>query len=403
MKVRLFNLVAIATITLSAQGVAQQNDSLERALADINPGLADPQGNAGLNISGDFRARNRWAKANDNTNNRDVDTRVRLNFLFNVNEAATAGISFNGRESWGDGGLGLTPGTFDDPRDEKTMERAWVAVNSLMGEGGTAKIGRDYYTLGAGRILGTDEWDNRPVTQSGIWYDYAMDSVSIHFAMLNGVEKGWDGSDNGDDAVYIASFDWTMDAIEQLGPVHMTPYWMRNEDTGAEHETWLGVHLGGTALGVDYDIEYSDYEQGDQTGNAWYAGGALHLDALGEIPGITGGALHIAMSDSDDGFATSGATKYHNAAGFSDRLGAGGIWTADTQTTNLGLGFSPAEGWNGMISMISVESAGQEWDEIDVSVGHTFGGNVDGWFGYAMVDDDAGDSDTLWAVLELAF
>ena len=77
MKVRLMNLAALAAITLTTQGVAQQNDSLERALADLNSGLATPDSNHGVAIGGDFRSRNRWFDDDSNTNNRDLDTRAR--------------------------------------------------------------------------------------------------------------------------------------------------------------------------------------------------------------------------------------------------------------------------------------------------------------------------------------
>ena len=422
MKVRLFNLVAIAAITLSAQGVAQQNDSLERALADLNSGLTAPMGNAGYTISGDFRARNRWYKdsaAGGITNNRDIDTRARLDLLFNVTESSQAFIGFNGNESWGDAGTNSTPGGFDDGFDiggtshDFQLLRSWVAVDSLLGEGGRAKIGRDYYTPVSGRILGTDEWDNVPASQSGIWYDYAMDSIAVHFSMLNGLENGYFAPSlttslgDGDDMVYVLTLDWTCDYVEQLGPISVMPYWIRNEVSlaDADHDTWLGVLLSGEAMGIGYEVEYSDYEHGDMDGNAWYARGVINLDALAELPGVENGGLSIALSDSDLDFATTGVTKYHNAVGFSDKLGTGGIWTADTQTWNIGLDISPAEGWNGNISVMNVESGLLKWNEIDLSVGHTLGGNVEGWFGYAMVDNSGSsrNEDTFWAVLDLGF
>jgi hypothetical protein len=419
MKVRLFNLVAIAAITLSAQGVAQQNDSLERALADLNSGLTAPMGNAGYTISGDFRARNRWYKNDAITNNRDIDTRARLNFLFNVTENSQAFVGFNADESWGDAGTGTTPGQYDDAysvagadRDFQLL-RSWVAVDSLLGEGGRAKIGRDYYTPVSGRILGTEEWDNVPASQSGIWYDYAMDSIAIHFSMLNGLENGYFAPSattslgDGDDMVYVFTLDWTCDYVEQLGPISVVPYWIRNEVSlaDADHDTWLGVLLSGEAMGVGYEVEYSDYEHGEMDGSAWYARAVIGIEALAELPGVEDGGLSIAMSDSDDGFATTGVTKYHNAVGFSDKLGAGGIWTADTSSWNVGLDISPAEGWNGNISVMNVESGAAEWNEIDLSVGHTLGGNVEAWFGYAMVDNSGSsdNEDTFWAVLDLGF
>ena len=415
MKVRLINLAALAAVALSTQGVAQQNDSLERALADLNSGLTAPDGGHGVAIGGDFRARNRWFSNDMYTNNRDVDTRARLTFTFNVTEDSTAFIGFNGRESWGDGGFGTTPGQFDDPSDEIQLTRAWVAVDNLFGDGGTSKIGRDYYTVGSGRLHGTDEWDNRPATQSGIWYNHPAGGLNIHFAMLNGIENGYGSTapvptaltDNGDDMVYIAGFDWVFDMVEELGPIHIAPYWIRNENTGAgmEFQTWLGAQITGELMGFGYDAEYASLDQGSTSGDAWYLGTSIDLDALASLPGIEDGNLSIALSGADASFATTGAVKYHDVAGFSDRLGAGGIWTADTDTFQVGLGFSPAENWTGRIAFYDVEIGGSGWTEIDVSVGHEFNGNVQGWFGYAVTDLDnvSVTEDTFWAVLDLAF
>lgn len=411
MKVRLFTLAALAAITLTSQGVAQQNVSLERALADLNSGLTAPTGNGGVAIGGDFRARNHWYDSDsaDITNNRDVDTRARMTFTFNVTESSTAFVGFNGRESWGDGGTGTTPGQFDAPVDAFSLTRSWVSVDSLMGDGGTAKIGRDYFTVGSGRILGTDEWDNRPATQSGVWYSHPAGGMNLSFAMLNGLENGYGTgvlADAGDDMVYVAGLDWVFDSIEQLGPIHVAPYWIRNENTGAEFQTWKGIEFSGELMGFGYEAEYAQYDQASADGNAWYVATSLDLDALESIPGVDNGGLDIAVSSSDVGFSSTGTTSYHGAAGFSDRLGAGGLWTPDTDTWQVGLSFSPAESWTGRVAVANVETAGTEWDEIDISVGTTFGGNVEGWFGYAMVDAKTGafgDEDTFWAVLDLGF
>ncbi|MFK5955710.1 MAG: hypothetical protein QM477_04600, partial [Planctomycetota bacterium] len=241
-----------------------------------------------------------------------------------------------------------------------------------------------------------------------------------NFAMMNGVEKGY-GSiagttnppgpattllDNTDDMVYVMSLDWVCDYVEQLGPMHIAPYWIRNENTGAEFATWLGILFSGELMGFGYEAEYAAYDQGLAEGDAWYFETSIDLDALESIPGVDNGGLDIALSSTDLQFATTGTTKYHGAAGFSDRLGAGGLWSPDTDTWQVGLSFSPAEGWTGRVAVANVQQAAVEWDEIDVSVGTTFGGNVEGWFGYAMVDAKAGafnNQDTFWAVLDLGF
>jgi len=426
MKVRLINFAALAAVVLSTQGVAQQNDSLERALADLNSGLAAPAGNHGVTWSGDFRARNHWFNDDTNTNNRDVDTRARLTATFNVTENSTAFVGFNGRETWGDMGTGTTPGRFDDPQfatdpantygtGSIQLTRSWVSVDNLAGDGGTAKIGRDYYTAGSGRILGTDEWDNAPATQSGIWYSHPAGGLNISFAMLNGLENGFGSTapvptallDQGDDMVYVFGFDWVFDMVEELGPIHIAPYWIRNENVGSgmDFMTWLGAEVSGELMGFGYNAEYAKMDQGNVSGDAWYLGTSIDLEALASLPGIENGNLSIALSGADDTFQTTGVVKYHDVAGFSDRLGIGGLWTANTDTWNVGLGFSPAESWNGRIAYANVDQGATGWNEIDISVGHEFNGNVQGWFGYAMTDlnNVSVTENTFWAVLDLAF
>ena len=413
MKVRLYPFAAVAAIALAGQGLAQQNeDSLERALADLNAGLAAPSLTAGLTVSGDARARNRWYDdGTDDTNYRDIDVRTRLNFHFQITEASEAFVGFSGREAFG----GSEAGRWDMFSGEG-LERAWFAVDSLVGDGGHVKIGRDYYTLGQGRVLGSEEWDNLVSSFSGIWYEHPAAGFNAHAAMLNGVENGFSESD---DMIYILGFEYTFDQMQEVGEIHFEPYWMRDEtasNTGvtpdATHETWLGVAVTGEVMGVGYEVDYSTYDHADLSGDAFYVEVAVQLDALESLPGIESGQVDVAFSSADEEFFVAGinaigapySTHYHNAAGFADLLGTSGIWTSDTDTLQVGIGVSPAENWEGRIAYINIESGPVDVDEIDLSVGTMFNGNVSAWFGYGFIDsDDISDESVFWAVLELPF
>ena len=178
MKVRLFTLAAVAATTLSAQGVAQ-SDSLERALADLNSGLVAPANNDHVTWGGDFRLRNNWDDNGTATNNRDMDTRMRLTAAFAITEDSSAFAGFNGSEAWGDASGGFSEPGIDRENTETRVDRAYVTVNNLMGDGGTIKAGRDYYTFGSGRIIGSDEWDNNPSNASGVWYMHDMGGMIL--------------------------------------------------------------------------------------------------------------------------------------------------------------------------------------------------------------------------------
>jgi hypothetical protein len=403
MKARLFTLAAVAATTLLSQGVAQ-SDSLERALADLNSGLVAPAGNSAVTWGGNFRLRNAWADNDSTTNNRDFDTRMRLTASFNVTEDSMAFVGFNGSEAWGDSSDPTN--FFPVPGAENTatrVDRAYVTVNNLMGDGGTVSVGRNYYVVGAVRVIGSDDWDNNPSAYSGVWYDHDMGGLNFKFAMLNGTETGQTAASDGDDMLYVASIDYALEA-GSMGTISLTPYLMRSEADNSGN--WKGLAFSGEVAGFDYDAEYSQYNDHDDTadGSAWYVATSLNLEFLGEVPGISDGSVDISFSNADDEFATSNPMT-HNVGGFAD-YGTGGTWDDGKDITTFGLNISPADGWNGRVALNDTSGITSNYSEIDISLGHDFNGNVSGWFGYGMVNDDdanVADSVLFWTTLELAF
>ena len=387
MKARLFTLAAVAATTLLSQGVAQ-SDSLERSLADLNSGLVAPAGNAGVTWGGDFRLRNNWDDNGTDTNNRDFDTRMRLTASFNITEDSSAFAGFNGTEHWGDVGTN-TPTAID---------RAYVTVNNLMGDGGSMKAGRDYYTFGSGRITGSSDWADNPSTHSGVWYSHDMGGMNMNFAMLN-QNFGENGVD-GDDMQYVLSMDYALDT-GALGVINMTPYAMRME--ADDSQNWKGANLSGSLMGFGYDAEYAQYDNGTDSGTAWAISTSIDLDVLSSLPGISNGGVDISMSSADSDFDTNGAIT-HGVGGFADNSG-GGAWDNGNDITTIGLNFSPAEGWGGRIAFNDVTGDGDDYKETDVSLNHDFNGNVAGWFGYAMINPgDGGDDEvTFWTTLSVSF
>ncbi len=400
MKVRLFTLAAVAATTLLSQGVAQ-SDSLERALADLNSGLVAPAGNAGVTWGGDFRLRNAWTDNGATTNNRNMDTRVRLTASFNVTEDSSAFVGFNGSEAYNDLAGANTYGA--DSTLATAVDRAYVTVNNLMGDGGTMTTGRNYYTVGAGRIISSSDWNNQPATYSGVWYSHDMGGMNMNFAMLNTGAGDTGQSADGDDQIYVVSMDYALEA-GALGTINLTPYAVRAE--AANSANWKGAHLSGELMGFGYDAEYAQFNDHNNTteGTAWYVSTSLDLEFLAQIPGISNGGLDLAFSSADTNFATITPIA-HGVGGFAD-YGTGGTWDDGKDTTSFGLNFSPAEGWNGRISLNDTAGDTSNYSETDISLGHDFNGNVSGWFGYGMVNDDnaaVADSVVFWTTLNLAF
>jgi hypothetical protein len=391
MKARLFTLAAVAATTLLSQGVAQ-SDSLERSLADLNSGLVAPANNDHVSWGGDFRLRNNWDDNGSTTNNRDFDTRMRLTASFNITEDSSAFAGFNGSEEWGD----LANST------PTAIDRAYVTVNNLMGDGGSMKAGRDYYTMGSGRIIGSSDWNNNPSTHSGVWYSHDMGGMNMNFAMLNqdAGETGNNAASAGDDMLYTLSMDYALDT-GALGTINMTPYAIRME--ADDSQNWKGAHLSGAVMGFGYDAEYTQYDQADTSGTAWAIATSIELDVLSSLPGISNGGVDISMSNADSDFDTAGAIT-HGVGGFGDRSG-GGAWDNGAEITTIGLNFSPAEGWGGRIAFNDVAADNGDYKETDISVSHDFNGNVGGWFGYAMVNPGDGSEDevTFWTTLSVSF
>ena len=398
MKARLFTLAAVAATTLLSQGVAQ-SDSLERSLADLNSGLVAPTNNDHVAWGGDFRLRNNWADDGTDTNNRDFDTRMRLTASFHITEDSSAFAGFNGSEAWGD----LDGGFFPDSGATNTatrVDRAYVTVNNLMGDGGSMKAGRDYYTMGSGRIIGSSDWNNNPSSHSGVWYSHDMGGMNMNFAMLNQDAGETGAGDAGDDMLYTLSMDYALDT-GALGTINMTPYAVRNE--ADDSQNWKGAHLSGAVMGFGYDAEYAQYDQGDTSGTAWAIATSIDLAVLSSVPGISNGGVDISMSSADTDFATLNPIT-HGVGGFGDRAN-GGAWDNGNDITTIGLNFSPAEGWGGRIAFNDVDSDGDDYKETDVSLNHDFNGNVAGWFGYAMINPgDGGDDEvTFWTTLSVSF
>lgn len=418
MKVRLFNTAALAAAILATQGHAQQGeDSLERALADLNEGLTlQGDANSGPVWGGYFRARNRLYDNGMETNGYDVDVVATISMLFNINEDARVFAEINDSATFGDDTFGGTSmGVYDDRRNGTfDVPRFYAEVDSLVGLGGTAKIGRDEYHVGSGRIIGTDHWDNVPTTHAGIWYDNEVidDFLSIHTSLTNDIDTG--NVDENDARLWVLAAPMNLDVGEGI---EVTPYFLRYDGAasiggtplfgGGESGTWMGADANGEILGFNWDVEVVDFSSGDFGGVSFAVDLRYGLKAAESLAFIEDGEVFFRFSSSDEEFAVLTPT-YHNAAGFSDRLGAGGQFTAGTDLFGLGIGVVPAEGWDGALAFYSVEQEvglfNDEWTEIDLSVGTELGGGVQSWFGLAFVDPDAGDSEMVfWTTLDVYF
>lgn len=411
MKVHMITLAAMAAASLSAQGVAQQgDDSLERALSDLNSGLTQ-SATSSVDISGDARIRNLYTSGGDS---KEIDGRYRIRFGFTINEQVGGVLGFTGVERWGNQVVdkAVMP---DSSNLDTRIDLAYFYANDLFGDGGKITLGRKYYTLGSGRILGSDDWDQLPQIQTGIWYNHEAGGANIEVFVLNSQHDDEaaaqiGGTPAAQDDLFGVTFDWVWENEGSLGDVHFSPYILSARDNGISLEDgwYLGTTIAGELAGFGFDAEWATQDEG---GDAFALSTTIGLDALQSLPGVEDGGLMLQVTGADDDFSpvmysygTAGAIR-HGVAGIRDVL-SNGIWTSDTDTVSAQLGFSPAENWNGKISYWGIDSAGSDTTEWDIQIGTTMIGAVDIWLGYAhTTNDDAGmiDDDIIWTTIGTAF
>ncbi len=431
---RLLPLAAVAAVAMGAQGFAQsQGNDLDRALADLNtsltaplPGSVDAPQSNGLSFSGAARARNTWLNpAGMAGNQKALDVRITVNMGFDVTANSRAFVSFNGAEAWGTanasaptlGATGVGANNPGNPADTGSLEQAWFQADDLIGDGGTSTIGRKFFTVGAGRIVGTDDWDQMPHAYSGIWYENGADDWNINLFMVQDVFFGMvdGGQGNGDIDLYGFSFNYHLKDMPGIGDVNLVPYILRMSDrntlTAANYKNWYGAILNGNlpVAGMTYDAElvWARDNAMDTTDKAWAIDLTMDLEQLiGEMPESLSPTLELGMASADDPVAIN--PSYHNSAGLYDRLGRGGVWGGAADTWQAHLGIEPMEGWDGRIGYVHFDENNNSnidgW-ELDVEVGKELNGNVQAWLGWAMVDQNQNSSKdyVVYATLGLPF
>jgi hypothetical protein len=175
---------------------------------------------------------------------------------------------------------------------------------------------------------------------------------------------------------------------------------------------WYGAALNGAlpVAGMQYDAELvwkSDNIAGTDTEKAWAIDLSLNLEELiGDMPEALAPTLELGMASASDTVAIN--PTYHNTAGLYDLLGRGGVWGGAADTWQAHLGLTPMEGWDGRIGFIHFDENNNSnidgW-EFDVEVGKQLNGNVQAWFGYAMVDQNvnSGKDYVVYTMLGLPF
>ena len=361
MKVRLLTLAALAAFTLNSTSVAQQGDNLDRALADLNSGIVAPtmggasaSGSTGVDFSGDARARNAWSGG------AWVDTRVRANMHFAVNESSSAFVQWTGTETWDTAVAGV-----EAIEAAANISQAWFSTSNLLSMGADWKLGRSYMTVGSGMVLGSNEWDQRPSTWSGVWISSDAAGLAIDAFAINGGalanEEMWGLStslglgDNG----FINAID---------------PWYIAGAD-GSE-ATWMGASAGGTVAMLDWSADWANHEDGATDDSATSVSVSM---GMGDMSGDFINSISYTMTDAD-GDVTIDAADWNSAG-----LLGGGAWADELETTQIGLCLDIMEGYD--VGVNWIDDGGDD-NETDITVSRALGGGVDAWVGYGSQGDD---------------
>jgi len=380
MKVQTLVLAASAALILSAQGVAQSDTGLERALTELNAGLTAPVGSASMAISGDARIRNAYTVGGDK---KAIDTRARLNFDFNVNESVSASIGASFYEDWDGADMGSGDNNFN---------RYTVSASNLLGDGGSFTAGTQYFTLGSGRVIGSDDWDNaNQATSTGIWYDNA--GFSLFFL------EGDDGAGNDVDTFGL-TFDYALN-VPGIGDINLLPYLlggMVGEPGSTAFSTDIyGSEFSGSAMGMAWSGEYAT----DGDTSAWTASTSIDIASLASVPGVSSASLDLSFSSADENWGAASGTgdNADNALTWNQAgLNSGALWSFQDVST-AGVSFSPMEGWNGRLTRID-RDGNTAWN---ISASTTLGGAVDMWVGYDNTDGGVATDDTFWMTMSINF
>ena len=436
MKLRLLNLAALSAVAFGAPAFAQQQDeSLERALADLNSGVIAPQGGGvtagssdSLTFSGDARIRNNWINPSGAPSDRqNIDARARVNMAFNVTANSEAFVQLLGTEIFGGPAspTGLRPQFFqlDYATADSTMSQAWFSATDVFGDGGTFKFGRSNYDFASSRILGTDNWDNFPQSYTGAWYTNPLEGWNLDAFMIADASAGGANGlftvDGDDSDLYGVTADWSTDEIDFLDNLEVRPYLMRFSDrVGGFYINWYGAQVETEIDIVDVELELVFADTNlvipEDSNTGYYLEAEVDLSDVLEIEGVDP-AVEIGFAGASESIATGGfgitvSPEYHDTAGLADVHGFAGVWSGFADTIWFGVDVVPAEDWEGEITYLIFDDNTMtgifDANELDAQVSHHIDSvGADVYAGWAWVDFDnlPADAYVIYLTIGLPF
>jgi hypothetical protein len=364
MKNLIFTIGCLAFLAMSPTASAQ-------FLSDTDLPSWDTDSESKLHVTGDARIRTRFA-ADGIGESGAISPRFRINLGYEVNETTTAYIQWTGAETWsGAFAEGTADANFGNGGDQNAITQAYFSTEDLLGMGATWTMGRRYYGIGSGMVIGSDEFLQSPNTFSGAWVNADIGGQNVEIFGIN--------VDSNAARFIGLSTDFCLGDAGSISPWYL-------EGTGEgffdNSDSWLGAEASGTVSSIDWMLDWASKDSDTGDVDALRAG--ISMDMADYTSGMIKD-ISYGMTDSDGTVSIEAAD--FNSAGIAGAYG--GAFASQLETTQIGIDFGFCECIDLSMNFIDFESdAGLDDSEIDLMMGMDLSDNVRAFIGYGETDSD---------------
>jgi hypothetical protein len=299
-------------------------------------------------LTGDIRFRQRLADSPSDAPYNGADqgtTRARLQLDYRVNEWASAFVEFNFSEVWAGAEpysdaepFQNDPNGIDSRENFNGISQAYMQLDDAFGLGESIRIGRSYYHLGNGLVLGSCDYLQYPGTFTGIWVSRSFGPVDAeifafdNYGPLQAQIAGGGEKFAGGTARWNVTEDGLLEDVDA--------YFMSGTGDGDNinnaNDSWAGLEFSGNLPAeLDWELQLARRDRDlleDLSAYRAVLGHTFEKPVGGFLRGLSvtrtdsEGALHINPAD-------------FNAAGLLHQYA--GPWRSHLETNQLAAQFTP--------------------------------------------------------------
>jgi len=286
-------------------------------------------------------------------------TRARIQLDYNVNEWASAFVEFNFSEVWAGSEPYSDAQPFqNDPDGLASREnfngvsQAYMQLDNAFGFEERIRIGRSYYFLGNGLVLGSCDYLQYPGSFTGIWISRSFGQFDVELFAFDNYGPLQNQIAGGGERYAGATTRWNIEeggAFETLDAYYLAGTGDGDNEQRADDD-WVGVEAAGwLPADIRWEAQFANRSVDGGDDVSGYRAMIEHSydePIFGFIHGVsfthTGaeGPLHINPAD-------------FNAAGLLHQYG--GPWRSDLTTNQLALKFSPGADINCTLAFLTLD------------------------------------------------